>query len=124
MNSLCTILQKMNDLNVELNDLRGDGIERARLYLTKVCEIQFPDASHEWAEIQKLNSIRNCIVHAEGNVDDVRSPTKLRNIVKNTKGISLESERYLSIDKKYLEMVIACVDDFLQELHETSFPNS
>jgi hypothetical protein len=114
----------MNDLSVELTDLKGDGIERARLYLTKVCEIQFPDGSHEWAEIQKLNNIRNCIVHAEGNVDDVRSPTKLRNIVKNTKGISFESERYLSIDNKYLEMAITWVEDFLQELHEKSFPNS
>jgi len=114
----------MKDLSVELKDLRGDGIERARLYLTKVCGVQLPCEGHAWAEIQKLNNIRNCIVHAEGNVDDVSSPTKLKNIVRNTKGISLENERYLLIDNKYLDMAITCVEDFLQELHEKSFPNT
>jgi hypothetical protein len=51
MNSLCSLLQKRNDLKIELRDLRGDGIERAKTYLTKICALQFAEGSHEWAEI-------------------------------------------------------------------------
>jgi hypothetical protein len=118
MNSLCSLLQKRNELKIELSDLRGDGIERAKSYLIKVCAIQFEDGCHEWTEIQKLNYIRNCIVHAEGNVDHTHSPSKLRRLVKNTKGVTLENDRYLSIDKAYLESAITWVDDFLQDIHE------
>lgn len=124
MNSLCNILKQMNNLNVELSDMKGDGIERARLYLLKICKIDLLISSHEWAEIQKLNKIRNCIVHADGNILDVHSPENIKNIIKHTPGLSLENEHYVVIEKKYLESAISWVEDYLQELHEKSFPNN
>lgn len=123
MNSLCNLLKQMKGLSIELDELRGDGIERAKLYLSKICDIKFPENSHEWSQIQKLNKIRNCIVHADGDIWRVRSPEKLNNIVKNTRGIILENDQYLVVEKTYLESVITWVEDFLQKLHEISFPN-
>lgn len=123
MNSLCNLLKQMKGLSVEVDELRGDGIERAKLYLSKICAIKFPDKSHEWSEIQKLNKIRNCIVHAEGDIWRVHSPKKLNNVVKSTKGLTLENKQYLVVEKQYLESAITWVEDFLQELHEISFPN-
>ncbi len=113
----------MNNFGVQLEDLRGDGIDRARLYFVKICGIDHPDSSREWSEIQKLKKIRNCIVHADGDVLDARSPDKIKNIVKNTPGLSLENERYLVIKNKYLESATTWVEDYLQYLHEKSFPD-
>ena len=70
----------MKKLSLELSDLKNDGIERAKEYLVKVCHINFPEKSHEWSEIQKLKQIRNCIVHAEGNIEKVIS-TKKRYVI-------------------------------------------
>jgi hypothetical protein len=123
MNSLCNLLKQMNSLSIEYDELRGDGIERAKIYLEKICKIKFPEKSREWSELQKLNKFRNCIVHADGDIWLSQSQTKLKNIVKNTKGITLENDQYLIIDKKYLESAITWVEDFLQELYEIAFPD-
>ncbi|MBE0427405.1 MAG: hypothetical protein IBX72_12285 [Nitrospirae bacterium] len=123
MNSLCSILKQMKGINIELEEIRGDGIERAKVYLKKACGIKFPERSHAWSELQKLNKIRNCIIHAEGDIWRTHSPTKLNNILKNTKGLALENDQYLLIEKKFLEDAITWAEDFLQELHENSFPD-
>lgn len=116
MNSLCRHLKHINKLSLELTDLKGDGIGRAKLYLEKVCNVDFPDDINSWANIQKLNKVRNCIVHAEGNVERVHNPAQLKNIIKNTKGLKLVNKRRIFADKKYLENTILHVEDFLAQL--------
>lgn len=123
MNSLCSILKQMKGINIEIEEIKGDGIERAKTYLIKTCGIKFPERSHAWPEIQKLNKIRNCIVHAGGDIWRTNSPNKLNNILKNTKGLAIENDRYLLVEKKYLEDAITWIEDFLQKLHENSFPD-
>ncbi|HUX80237.1 MAG TPA: hypothetical protein VMW10_10920, partial [Alphaproteobacteria bacterium] len=74
LNDLCRYLCNSKKLYLSLEDLRGDGTERAKLYLTKACLIDFPESSNEWNEILKLNKIRNCIVHAQGDILNAKSP--------------------------------------------------
>jgi len=122
MSTLCRHLERREYLTLKLSDLKGKGVERARLYLTKVCHITFPDSSHEWSEIQKLNKVRNCIVHANGNIERVRSSDKLRSIIKDTKGLKIERKRILIIEKVYLDNAITWAENFLQKLYEESLP--
>lgn len=117
MNALCNHLMKSKELSLELKEIRGEGIERAKLYLEKVCHVKLPAKSNSWSKIQNLNKIRNCIVHAEGDVDRTRNPRKLKNIIKNTDGLDLMNV-YIKIDKKYLEDSIESIEDFLQRLCE------
>ncbi len=117
LNALCKQLKKTNNLSLDLGEIHGEGIERARLYLQKVCHVKFPARTDSWSNIQKLNKIRNCIVHAEGDVERTLSSTKVKNIVKNTKGLSLMSN-YIKVDKKYIEDIIRDIDDFLETLYE------
>lgn len=84
---LCQEIKRSKNCELEVNDMRGNGIEQARLYLEKVHGVKFPENTHGWNEIQKLNRIRNCIVHAEGNIQRTKSPSKIRNIVEQTKGL-------------------------------------
>src|SRR4030042_2915805 len=94
MNSLCRYLHGYKKLSIGIDDLKGVGIERAKLYLEKVCLIDLPNT---WSRLEKLNRIRNCIVHAEGDVDATKSPGKLKNIIRHTKGLELESDRFIII---------------------------
>jgi hypothetical protein len=48
-----------------LKDLRGDGIQRAKLYLTKVAKITLPDTP-EWQDLSDYGLLRNSLVHAQG----------------------------------------------------------
>ena len=106
---------------LKLEDVRGDGIERAKLYLSKVCLIDFPEQSNEWNMMQKLNSIRNCVVHAEGIVPNVKSPKKLKNIINNTDGLELENEKYLKIECSYIASAIVHAKKLIDKVHEKAF---
>ncbi len=123
LSSLCHYLHRSKKLLLKLDELKGDGIERSKLYLQKICLIHFPEDSHEWKEIQKFNSIRNCIVHTEGNVEEVKNPQKLKNIIKNTRGISLDRsiERFIRIKSSYILSIIACIEKFIEDIHEEAF---
>ena len=85
--------------------------------------IDFPESSHEWQEIQKFNAIRNCIVHAEGDVAEVKSPQKLKNIIRSTSGISLDRaiERFIRIESTYILSIIKCIENFINNIYGEAF---
>lgn len=118
LNRLCHHLCNSKKLHLLLEELRGKGIERAKLYLAKVCSIDFPEVSNDWNQLQKLNKIRNCIVHAEGNIHNVKSPGTLRNIIKNTKGLELYNDRYIQIDSLYIVATIGSAENVLGCIYE------
>ena len=121
LNDLCHYLCNSKKLSLSLEELRGDGIERAKLYLTKACSIDFPESNNEWNEILKLNKIRNCIVHAQGDILHDKSPQKLKNIVANTTGIYLESDRFIRIESGYINTALSNTEKLLEAVYEESF---
>lgn len=54
---------------VALKDLRGEGIQRARLYLTKVAKISLP-GTPEWNDLNDYRLLRNALVHAQGSLEE------------------------------------------------------
>jgi hypothetical protein len=79
LNSICKVLGRNSNLKLAPTDLNGRGIERSKLYLEKVVEINFPKDSTLWAEIKNNNHIRNLAVHNEGQFkeNDKNSETKV-----------------------------------------------
>ena len=55
-----------------LNELRGDGIDRAKLYLTKVAKIELPE-TNEWQDLNDYRSLRNSFVHEQGYITPERA---------------------------------------------------
>jgi hypothetical protein len=121
LNTLCRHLYKRNGYPVELDDLRGEGIVRAKCYLEKLAGIDFSLMNGQWGIILSFNKVRNCIVHSEGNIKDSKSSEKLENIVKNTSGLSLRDERYIKIDREYIDAVITTIEEFMEKLHDQVF---
>lgn len=58
-----------NGTSLELKDINGRGIDRARRYLSKVCNIEEPFNSLEWQKIRTLSEVRNTIAHRSGYTD-------------------------------------------------------
>lgn len=55
---------------IELSDLRGQGIQRIRVFLEKVAEVPFPHQATEWPAIGHYRRLRNAVIHADGRVQD------------------------------------------------------
>jgi hypothetical protein len=54
-------------------------------------------------------------VHANGDIDQCRSPRKVREIVSANPGLN-EIYSAISIDRSYLEYCLGCVEDLLSSL--------
>src|SRR6478672_9839995 len=66
MTSLCKELEN-HVQGPRLSDLRGEGIRRASVYLTKVARVSFPNSS-EWQRLVLYGVLRNALVHSQGDL--------------------------------------------------------
>ncbi|MEC4684124.1 MAG: hypothetical protein VST71_00075 [Nitrospirota bacterium] len=69
MIELCQIFEKNISKEICLKDLKGKGIEQAKIFLSKVIGIKKVFHSTEWNEIQNYSKVRNLLVHASGKLD-------------------------------------------------------
>ncbi len=86
-------LRKNNEIALTFDDIRApDDIERVKKYFTKVLRSDFPSNSPEWETIQNYRVVRNCIVHAQGRIDELKDKKdreKLQRFVNKNGMISL-----------------------------------
>lgn len=111
-------LRQSQNLDLSPNDLREEGILRAKTYLKKVARITFPDGGTTWQDILALNSVRNLIIHNNGYFPE---DYKMKNqidalIVKWANDFSLDKDRYFALSESFIEHVIQTYENFLNEL--------
>ena len=66
LNKLCAFVRRRSKLSVSHTDMRGQGIERAALYLKKVVGVEAPFDGPEWQKVRLLAEIRSVIAHGSG----------------------------------------------------------
>lgn len=57
-------------IQIRYTDIKGKGIDRAKVYLEKVFRVDLQAGKQPWQEIKALQKIRNVIVHEEGWASD------------------------------------------------------
>jgi hypothetical protein len=118
---LCRHLCARHGYPVKLDDLRGEGIVRAKDYLEKLAKVDFSALNDEWSHLMTLNRIRNCIVHCEGDIKSSTSAAQLQNIVNKTRGLFLRNERYIRVEREYVDSGITKAEKFLDKLYQQVF---
>lgn len=69
LNDLCAEFRDSENIKLSLQDLQGQGIERARNYLVKVVGLEKAFATSDWQAIKLLGVLRNSVAHRDGFVD-------------------------------------------------------
>lgn len=103
--------------SLSLSDLRGTGVDKAKVYLTKVVGISF-DFGRDWEEIQNLKLLRHCVAHNEGKIDDGfgNGNMTLRVYIGSRSHLSLNSNGTISFEKEFCEEVLNIIERFLEVL--------
>ncbi|MBC3959666.1 hypothetical protein [Morganella morganii] len=109
-NDFCNICQRIKGSNISVTDFNGDGIHKAKKYLTKLMSIDF-SPSREWQFLMDFNKVRNCIVHANGDINKMTTAATLQFIVGNTKNLSLNNGNMI-ISSGYLIESIRQIEKF------------
>lgn len=66
LNEICKNLRDTHGYVPRLEDMSGKGIHRAKLYLEKICGLNFSSFSNVWIQLIDLSFIRNALAHSEG----------------------------------------------------------
>ncbi|HDY85312.1 MAG TPA: hypothetical protein ENI26_07970 [Methylophaga aminisulfidivorans] len=117
MNTLCEKLAVSIDSKIELRDLNGKGVERAKLYLTKMVGIDFNKVEMEWSHIQDINKVRNCIVHNGGKIPSNTSD-KLHGVIRKYPKLKKAEAGYLSVESDLIDDFIATLLVFFDGLEK------
>ena len=115
LNKLCDILSQSVQSNIKLKDIKGMGIERAFLYLSKVGGIDFSNMGMTLPYIKSANKLRNSIVHNGGVLPDDSNNTFLV-FVSSSKYLEGASGRHVRIKSGFITEFISVLIQFFNEL--------
>jgi len=114
---LCKELQAKMNLSVKYGSLSGKGIEKAKVYLSDVVNLDFPSNSQEWQKIKDYQNIRNCFAHSEGIINE--GDKKLIHSVEKIDSVSIigyEADitmgRSIHLEKDFINNLINTLKDF------------
>ncbi|ATB09493.1 hypothetical protein [Escherichia coli] len=116
LNDYCNICQRIVNTNISVTDFNGDGIHKAKRYLTKLMDINF-GLSQEWRFMTEFNKVRNCIVHANGDIKKMSTAVALKDIIDKTPTLSLNNENNIIISLNYLKDTITKIRKLFQWLY-------
>jgi len=114
LNSLCRDLSRKGGLVVE--DLRGNGIQRACTFLTRVCRVDFPEDSTEWKMLRNYNQLRNVIVHNSG-IETGNS--HLNTLIEESSGLDVGKDEVILLDRNFCPEVLQIAQEFFRQLNDS-----
>lgn len=115
MTSVCRYFER-KIRGVTLDDLRGEGIQRAHLYLRKIADVDL-SPSPEWDLILLYGKMRNTLVHAQGDLTHSRALTPIRNLAGRVKTFELvDDERRVVLEASFTPTFIQTAETFADQL--------
>jgi hypothetical protein len=122
LDQLCELVAKEQRAQIIHTDLKGKGIDRARLYLQKVTGLPL-NTSVVWQEIKRIQKVRNVVVHNDAKLAD--ADKDLIEYVERTSGLSRVSKWHydgeideVDILSGYLLQVLDTFDLYCAEVNK------
>lgn len=115
LNDLCSSLKEERKLMIDINDLNGAGIFRTQTYLSKILHVDFPTSHRAWQRICDYNRLRNCLVHADGQLSK-DSNKQLLKFIKAHKHLEVNVLVKVQLQEGFVPEVCATMAQFVREL--------
>lgn len=113
LNKLCSIFQVTEKYQLSYKDVAGTGIERARIYLSKVALLDLNEPTAPWSNVKNVQMLRNLVVHADGRLPQVDRPA-LKKYVEACE--FLDGDREVLLQSGYLKNVLSHFDSYFQQV--------
>ncbi|ELA9213948.1 hypothetical protein QUO21_004660 [Vibrio parahaemolyticus] len=117
LNRLADLVAPLLGSEVTYKDLRGSGIERARLYFIKVGEFDFENLNCTWCVMKQVNKLRNQLVHNGGYLPEGANDA-VNKFISSNKLLSGEPGCKVQISSGFVEFYIQTLIKFFSELNE------
>jgi hypothetical protein len=84
---LCDEIAKRRTLALRSRDLKGSLFDRVKLFTEKVAGLPMVEEKN-WQALMTLQKVRDCIVHAGGNIEASRDRDFLRQLISKNQGLA------------------------------------
>lgn len=111
--SLCKHLYKENKYCLQLDDIVGKGIYKAKLYLNKVADL---GKNTIWEDILVFQKIRNFIVHNSGKIDGSKNSQEVQRYISSKSSITLDDFKQMQFSCTFCFEVIEAIEKFFDSL--------
>lgn len=111
-------IEERDNLQLSLNDIKGQGLKRDKIYLVEVAGISLPDS--EWSKVTDLNKLRNCVVHGQSDLSYCKYQAHLRNYISHQEYLSLDAYDRIVFHKGFCESALSTICDFFIVLDQQS----
>ena len=110
---VASLIQKKQERQIRLNDLRGEFLDRAKKYYKSILQFNLSTSNERWKRLNKLSDLRNVIAHTNGRLETVSRERKRK--ILRYEGAN-ESYDYLVVSRDFLSKTLALVTDELEDL--------
>ncbi|WP_339249087.1 hypothetical protein [Paenibacillus sp. FSL P2-0136] len=114
-------IQINNNIELNLSDLRGTGVEKTQIYLRKICGVDISFDSKNWQYVKNAIQIRNCIVHNGGDIEEYSKKTELRRIIGKLENVFEGGNYIIVVNNKFCFEIIDVMELILLDLYKISF---
>jgi len=123
LNKVCADLRSERSFALALKDLHGQGITRAKAYLSKVVGISVVFSTTEWEAVTQVSEARNVIAHRNGFVDyEPDNPRSIYCKLAGQQNLELKQEQMdqsdaqVVIDANYVLAALGVFDTFTRSV--------
>jgi hypothetical protein len=114
LDTLCYRFFRYLKLSVSVSDMKDKGINRAKRYLSKLCNIDFNTLS-SWQELKNIAKVRNLITHADSRINASPSHTSLLSYVESSPFLRLDGDE-LILSPEYIEHFLNVIQNLIEEI--------
>lgn len=121
----CDDFQKHLNHGIGWKDFKGSVLDRFQLFTKKFLKLKLDFKNKNiWQDLHGLIAIRNCLIHADSDLNKFSEAPRIKDFIKRYKSISLQ-EGYVELSLKACEDCLVIVKDFTEVIYDyalTFFP--
>ena len=110
---IAKLIQKKKGIQISLDDLRDDLLNRAKKYYGTVLDFKLTNGNPHWQRITLLSDLRNAVAHRNGRLDLI--PPRIEGKLLKVEGIS-KGYGYIMVDENFLRQTFTLVKEELEGL--------
>lgn len=104
-------------------DLRDRGVRRYKKYVHQVCRIAPGKGRIDWGFLEDFATVRNAIIHANGNKSLLSTPRDLEQVVARRSGmLDFKHEVKLRVSPEFVTMCMTSTRDTALAINDMAHP--
>jgi hypothetical protein len=117
LEKFCSFYSEEHNTPVKLNDLKGSGLERVHLFMTKLIGLE---NSQSFPMIKKLIKLRNSCAHNDAKVttNDGQEIPAIRTLIDDTSIKVHQDGQHVLIEKGFLSDVLEVLNSYIAEIQK------